>query len=89
MRVLRSIPKEPLLPALQLATPHETTNLDLSLLKSSPPEVVELTRSNKRFTESLRECRAVVSPVKRYAERMTQMCETQNANHRNYGKADC
>jgi hypothetical protein len=56
-----------------------TTNLDLSLLKSSPPEVVELTRSNKRFTESLRECRAVVSPVRRYVERMTQMCETQNA----------
>jgi hypothetical protein len=29
--------------------------------------------------QSLRECPEVVSPVKRYAERMTRLCETQNA----------
>jgi hypothetical protein len=39
-----------------------TTNLDFSLSKSSPPEAVELSKSNKRFTESLRECPAVVPP---------------------------
>jgi hypothetical protein len=79
MRVLQHLQRAPLSPPPQPITPHETTNLDLSLLKSSPPEVVELIKSNKRFTESLRECPAVVSPVRRYAERMTRMCETQNA----------
>jgi hypothetical protein len=79
MRVLRSIPKviPPTTP--QAILPGETTNLDLSLLKSSPPEAVELSRLNKRFTQSLREHPDVVSPVKRYAERMTCLCETQNA----------
>ncbi len=78
MRILNNIPRElpPVTP--QASTQVTTTNLDLSLLKSSPPEAVELSRSNKRFTESLRECPTVVSPVRRYAERMTRMCESQN-----------
>lgn len=79
MRVLRELPKNSPIPTPQPITPGMTTNLDLSLLKSSPPESVELSRSNKRFTESLYECPAVVSPVRRYAERMTRLCETQNA----------
>jgi hypothetical protein len=79
IRVLRSLPKTSPIPVPTPITPGTTTNLDLSLLKSSPPESVELSRSNKRFTESLRECPAVVSPVRRYAERMTRLCETQNA----------
>jgi hypothetical protein len=37
-----------------------TTNLDFSLLKSSPPEAVGLSKSYKRFTESLRKCPVVV-----------------------------
>jgi hypothetical protein len=52
MRVLRNLPKESPEPTLQVATPHGTTNLDLSLLLSSPPEAVELSKSNKRFSES-------------------------------------
>lgn len=79
MRVLRSLPRESPLPTPIHATPQQGTNLDLSLLQSSPPELVELSRSNKRFVESLREDPAVVSPVKRYAERMTRLCERQNA----------
>jgi hypothetical protein len=79
MRVLRGLPKDSPIPAPQPITPCATTTLDLSLLQSSPPEAIELSRSNKRFTESLHECPAVVSPVKRYAERMTRLCETQNA----------
>jgi hypothetical protein len=55
------------------------TDLNLSLLFSSPPEPTELLRSNKRFIETLRECPDIVSPVKRYTERMTRLCETQNA----------
>lgn len=62
-----------------MATPYATTNLDLSLLLSSPPEAVELSKFNKRFSESLRECPDIISPVRRYAERMVRMCETQNA----------
>lgn len=81
MRVLKDIKPilQPLSQSHQPTTPHQTTTLDLSLLKSSPPEAIEMIRSNKRFTESLRECPVIVSPVKRYAERMTRMCETQNA----------
>jgi hypothetical protein len=79
MRVLQSLPPKPIEQTPQPHTPATTTNLDLSLLKSSPPEPIELSKSNKRFTESLREHPAVVSPVKRYAERMTRLCETQNA----------
>ena len=78
-RVLRSLRQSAVEPAPRPRTACETTNLDLSLLKSSPPEAVELTKSNKRFTESLHECPAVVSPIRRYAERMTRLCETQNA----------
>jgi hypothetical protein len=79
MRVLNGLPKESPPPAYIAPTPVTTTNLDHSLLQSSPPEAIELSRSNKRFTETLRECPAVVSPVKRYAERMTRLCESQNA----------
>jgi hypothetical protein len=79
MRVLRNLPPESPKPIAPAATPHTTTNLDLSLLLSSPPEAIELSRSNKRFSESLRECPDVVSPVRRYADRMVRMCETQNA----------
>jgi hypothetical protein len=78
MRVLRSLPKKSLEPT-QTATPYTTTNLEISLLLSSPPEAVELSSSNKRFSESLRECPDFVSPVRRYADRMIRMCETQNA----------
>jgi hypothetical protein len=79
MRVLSSLSKNSPPPAYIAPIPITTTNLDLSLLQSSPPEVTELSRSNKRFTETLRECPDVVSPVRRYAERMTRLCESQNA----------
>jgi hypothetical protein len=79
MRVLNGLRKIDTPATPQLLTACATTNLDLSLLKSSPPEPTELSKSNKRFSESLRECPEVVSPVRRYAERMVRMCETQNA----------
>jgi hypothetical protein len=80
-RVLRDLPKDSPPPAYQPATPCEISNLDHSLLQSSPPEPVELSRSNKRFVETLRECNDVVSPVKRYGERMVRMCETLTASN--------
>ena len=76
MRVLKHIPHNPPLPTPQLVTLHKITNLDLSLLKSSPLEVVKLLRLNKQFVELLRECPTVVLPVRRYVERMTHMCKT-------------
>ena len=79
MRVLRNLPRRRIMPTLQPATPTIITILDLTLLKSSPPEAIKLSRLNKRFTELLRECPAVVSPVKHYAEQMTRLCESQNA----------
>jgi DDE superfamily endonuclease/Tc5 transposase DNA-binding domain len=78
-RVLKDLPSEADSVPIHPYTPPERAGLDLSLLKSSPPEPVELSQSNKRFTETLRECNDVVSPVKRYAERMTRLCESQNA----------
>lgn len=47
MRVLSNLPRESPPPLPILATPQQATNLDLSLLQSSPPEPVELLRSNK------------------------------------------
>jgi hypothetical protein len=78
-RVLASLQQIHHAPTPQASTPCETTTLDLSLLKSSPPDGTELSQSNKKFIESLRECPEVVSPVRRYADRMARMCETQNA----------
>jgi hypothetical protein len=74
------------IPTLQPITPCATTTLDLSLLQSSPLELVELLKSNKRFRESLRECPSVVLLVRRYAERMTRLCGTQNATIAIQGK---
>ncbi|KAF1968699.1 hypothetical protein BU23DRAFT_479398, partial [Bimuria novae-zelandiae CBS 107.79] len=45
---------------------------------SSPPELVELLKLNKRFIELLRKDPAVLSLVKRYVERITRLCEIQN-----------
>ena len=79
MRVLKDLPREATLTASQPRTPPETIDLDYSLLHSSPPELVELSQSNKKFIESLSGSNAVVAPVHRYAERITRLCESQNA----------
>ena len=74
--MLKDLPHKSALIASLFRISIETINLDLSLLKSSPPEEVKLSKSNKRFTETLREYNDVVSPVKRYAERMIRFYET-------------
>jgi hypothetical protein len=60
MRILNNLFHE--LPPVTPQAPIQatTTNLDFSLWKSSPPEAVGLSKSYTRFTESLRECPAVV-----------------------------
>jgi len=76
MRVLKHIPHNPPLLTPQLVTLYKITNLDLSLLKSSPLEAVKLLRLNKQFIELLYKYPIVVLLVRRYAERMTHMCKT-------------
>ena len=78
-RVLKDLPSEATTIQTLPHTPPEQEGLDLSLLKSSPPEPIELLQSNQQFTEALRRYTDVISPVKRYGERMTRMCKTQNA----------
>jgi hypothetical protein len=68
IRILRTLPQGSAKPAPRPRIAYETTNLNLSLLKSSPPNPVKLSILNKRFTESLREYPDVVSPVRRYAD---------------------
>ena len=50
-----------------------------TLLKSSPPEDTELYQSNVKFTSALRYINDMSLPVKRYAECITAIYETQNA----------
>ena len=78
-KVLKNLPSQPPLPQRPIYTPTDQSVLDLTLLKSSPPDGTELHESNIQFTALLRQHSDVLSPVKRYAERMTRMCETQNA----------
>jgi len=57
-------------------TPGQSSSLDLSLLHSSPPEGTELREANALFNSHIRDTSDLVSPAKRYAERMTRAVET-------------
>ena len=78
-RVLSQLP----LPLqLQPITPQrqaDTSNLDLSLLKSSPPEGTELRAANATFNSALASHEPPTTPTRRYATRVTQLLERQNA----------
>ncbi|ODQ70194.1 hypothetical protein LIPSTDRAFT_58111 [Lipomyces starkeyi NRRL Y-11557] len=78
-RVLNSLP----LPAPEPpCTPQTSTNimdLDLSILKSSPPDGTELKHANSVFNTALASNESPASPNRRYAKRMTQLGESQNA----------
>ena len=78
-KVLDRLPTEPPAPQRPTHTPPDQVALNLSLLRSSPPDGTELQISNAQFVASLRKHQALRTPVYRYAERMTRMCETQNA----------
>ena len=76
MRVLRNLPHVATLIASKLCTPPKTSDLDLSLLKSSPLELVKLVIVNKKFTKTLHDNPVVLSPVKRYVNCITYLCES-------------
>lgn len=55
------------------------SNLDLSVLKSSPPEGTELRAANAVFNSALASREPPTTPTRRYATRVTQLLERQNA----------
>ena len=79
VKVLQRLSIQPPAPERRIHTPPEQITLDTTLLQSSPPEGTELHQSNTIFTQALRGSSGVISPIQRYAERMTRLVETQNA----------
>ena len=55
------------------------TILDFSLLKSSPPSGTELRESNIKLNAVLRQSPTIQEVGKRYIDRISRMCKTQNA----------
>lgn len=58
---------------------RNTADLDLSVLKSSPPDGTELRQANAVFHRALESNESPASPTRRYAKRMTALLDTQNA----------
>lgn len=56
-----------------------TSQLDLSVLKSSPPNGTELRIANSVFNSALASNEPTASPTRRYARRVTQLLKRQNA----------
>ena len=59
----------------QLSTFPETSTLDLSLLASFFPDSIELCNANHAFKFALQKLTDLLSPARRYGERMTQAYE--------------
>ncbi|KXL46780.1 MAG: hypothetical protein FE78DRAFT_89042, partial [Acidomyces sp. 'richmondensis'] len=57
-------------------TPGQSSNLDLSLLHSSPLEGTELQEANIVFNSQICEAYNVLSLAKRYVERITRALKT-------------
>jgi hypothetical protein len=77
--VLNSLPLPALEPPCTPQISTNTTDLDLSVLKSSPPDGTELKHANSVFNIALASNESPASPTRRYAKRMTQLVESQNA----------
>jgi hypothetical protein len=56
-------------------TPGNSSSLKLSLLHSSPPDGAELRQANAVPNNELKNIQGVISPIKRYAERLTKTSE--------------
>lgn len=72
----------PFKPSQLPSTPQRkatSQDLDLSILKSSPPDGTELRQANKVFNSALASSNSPASPTRRYAKRMTRLIESQNA----------
>lgn len=62
-------------------TPPQQTDLDLSLLESSPPDGTELRQANVLLNTAIKACRDLPSPAKRFTERMTRAFEITNSEN--------
>jgi len=81
IQVLEKLPQAPQAPPPR---PQEQAlhPLDLSLLQSSPPDGTELREANALWHSELDKEQPLLSPVKRYAKRMTralETCQSENA----------
>ena len=62
-------------------TPRDPASLDLTLLDSSPPDGTELRQATALFNSELKKTGPLISPAKRFGERMTQVLQaTQSEN---------
>jgi hypothetical protein len=78
-RVLNQLPVPFLPQPITPQRPRNTPQLDLSVLKSSPPDETELRTANSVFNSALASNEPAASPTRRYARRLTQLLERQNA----------
>ena len=80
--VLERVLANLLLQAVELpCTPQNSTlvsSLDLSVLRSSPPDGTELRHANSVFNSTMASSNSPASPARRYAKRMTRLVESQN-----------
>jgi hypothetical protein len=78
-KILDRLPQISTNTTLPPVTPPDEPDLDFSLLKSSPPDGTELRESNILLNSVLAQTPGLISPAKRYVDRVTRMAETQNA----------
>ena len=77
--VFKRIPTNILFFSQSTRTPPDQIVLENALLKSSPLEGTELHQFNDTFRSIIRYVNDIVTPAKRYAERVTRMAETLSA----------
>ena len=78
-KILDRLPIEPPAPQRPIYIPPDQIAFNLLLLYNSPFNGIELHILNAQFVASLRKYKALRTPIYRYAERITRLCETQNA----------
>ncbi|EDO00500.1 hypothetical protein SS1G_06902 [Sclerotinia sclerotiorum 1980 UF-70] len=78
-KVLDSLPfnssQQPSTPQMRMSN----QDLDLSILRSSPPDGTELRQANQTFNKALADNDSLASLTRRYTKRMTRLVESQNA----------
>lgn len=79
--VLDKLPGNPSSTASPPHTLPQQTDLDLSLLESSPPDGTELRQANALLNTAIKACRDLPSPAKRFTERMTRAFEAANSEN--------
>jgi DDE superfamily endonuclease/Tc5 transposase DNA-binding domain/helix-turn-helix, Psq domain len=79
IKVLDRLPTTPDPSIRPIFTPPDSSNLDFSLLQSSPPSGTELRESNVKLNQVLAQSSEIPTAARRYVDRVTRMAETQNA----------